>query len=72
MSVMVSNPGSVNAAAVIYSPAVQSKDTVTSPEVSNTDSTAVKNLSSCPQGKEGIQSVSISLSQVSDQIIRKY
>lgn len=69
---MVSDPGSVNAAVVIYSPAVKSKDMVTSPEVSNADSTAVKNLGSCPQGKEGIQSISINPSHVSDQIIRKY
>lgn len=69
---MVSNPGSVNAAAVIYSSAVRSKGTATSPEVSNANSTAVENPGSCAQGEEGMRSVSINLRCVSDQIIRKY
>lgn len=62
----------MNATVVIYSPAVRREDTATSPEVSNANSAAGNNLGSCSQGEGGIHSVSTNLSQVSDQIIRKY
>jgi len=41
---LVPDAGSLNAAVVIYSPAVRSKDTVTSPEVRNADSTDIKKV----------------------------
>lgn len=69
---MVADLGSVNTAAVIYSLVIWMQDTVTSLEVSNTNSRTMKNLGFCLQGKEQSQKVSINLSQASAPAIRKY